>query len=57
MSISRKRVEITVETVCRAGCEYVRQVIAELDQDRTSDIPEMRELRLQQDRLEVLLEL
>jgi hypothetical protein len=57
MSISRKRVEKTVETVCRAGCEYVRQVITALDQDETSDIPEMRELRLQQDRLEVLAEL
>jgi hypothetical protein len=57
MSLSRIRVEKTVETVCHRGCEYVRQVIAELDCDNTADIPEMREVRLQQDRFAVLAEL
>jgi len=57
MSIARKRVEKTVETVCRRGCEYVRQVILNLDHDRTTDIPEMRELRLLPDRDAVLAEL
>lgn len=57
MSISKKRVEKTVETVCRRGCEYVRQVIADLDDNETADIPEMRELRLAPDRVAVLGEL
>jgi len=57
MSISKKRVEKTVETVCHRGCEYVRQVISDLDDDATFDIPEMRELRLAADRAAVLAEL
>lgn len=57
MSIPLKRVEKTVETVCRRGCEYVRQVIAGLDADEEADIPEMRDLRLQEDRTAVLAEL
>ena len=57
MSISRKRVERTVETVCGRGCDYVRRVIAQLDFDPATDILEMRELRLQPDRSAVLAEL
>jgi len=57
MSITQKRVEKTVETVCRRGCEYVRQVIAGLDTDGAADIPEMRDLRLQQERAAALAEL
>ena len=57
MSITQKRVEKTVETVCHRGCEYVRQVIAGLEADESMDIPEMRDVRLQQDRTAVLAEL
>ena len=57
MSIPLKRIEKTVETVCHRGCEYVRQVIAGLDADGTADIPEMRDLRLRQERAAVLAEL
>jgi len=57
MSITQVRVEKTVETVCRLGCEYVRQVIAELDANEEADIPELRDMRLQQDRSAVLAEL
>lgn len=57
MSLSRIRVDKTVEMVCHRGCEYVRQVIADLDYDDATDIPELRELRLQQDRFAVLAEL
>ncbi|MGW8247128.1 MAG: hypothetical protein ACWGOV_03380 [Acidiferrobacterales bacterium] len=57
MSITKKRVEKTVELVCRRGCEYVRQVIADLDDDETADIAELRELRLVSDRDAVLAEL
>jgi hypothetical protein len=57
MSITQKRVEKTVEAVCHRGCEYVRQVIAGLEANGFMDIPEMRDVRLQQDRIAVLAEL
>lgn len=57
MSIVAKRVEKSVELVCRRGCNYVRQVIQGLDANATFDVPELRDLRLQQDRSAVLTEL
>ena len=57
MSITAKRIEKTIESVCRRGCNYVRQVISDLDHRQARDIPEMRELRLAQERTAVLSEL
>jgi len=57
VSLVVKRVEKGVELVCRRGCNYVRQVISDLDGSVAFDVPELRDLRLQQERSAVLAEL
>lgn len=54
---SRRRIDKTVETVCLRGCNYVRQVIFELERDQAADVTEMREMRMHADRITVLAEL
>ncbi len=56
-AFASKRIEETIEVVCGRGCEYVRQVIIDLEAEKFAGVAELHELKEMADCKAVLLEL